>query len=171
VPFATACRWAGIEFYGEAHERGVKVYCPFGDFEHPDGGREPALRIYHDHGWCFAESRYFSPVSLLAEVWGVSWEDAAARALDKTGYVPEDYRSQWEQVTADPAPDLAALELALDAFCAGRFRDWQTVQYHPVVSRQRAECLGILPLVRTARDCPVWLEACKKAMLQVLPPE
>jgi hypothetical protein len=171
VPFPTACRWAGIEFYGEAQERGTKVYCPFGEFEHPDGGREPALRIYPDHGWCFAENRYFSPVSLLADVWRVSRDDAAAQALDKAGYVPADYAHLWEHAQRVPPPDRDALAQALTAFCEGVFPDWRRAQYDdPRVRTQLARCLGLLPLVETEEHCKVWLDACKRAMLQVMPP-
>ena len=40
---------------GGVTEHGLKIYCPFEEFAHADGGAEPALRVYPDHGWCFAE--------------------------------------------------------------------------------------------------------------------
>src|SRR5271156_6449643 len=64
IPCPVAARWAGVDAGGRA-----KAHCPFG-FEHDDGGREQALRVYDDHGWCFAEQRYFTVTLLLAAVWG-----------------------------------------------------------------------------------------------------
>lgn len=49
IPFPVAARWAGVDAGGRA-----KVHCPFG-FEHDDGGREQALRVYADHGYCVDE--------------------------------------------------------------------------------------------------------------------
>ncbi len=168
MPFPTAARWAGIRFYGDT-DRGVKVYCPFGEVEHPDHGREPALRIYPDHGWCFAEQRYFSSVSLLAEVWEVSWQDAAVKALDEIGYVPADYAHLWENAQRVVEPDREALATALIMFCGSHCQGWTEAQYDEQVSEALAKCLGLLRLVQTEEDCRRWLEASKVYMGRCLP--
>lgn len=164
VAFPTAARWAGIQFFGEGRERGVKVRCPFGDVEHPDGGRDPALRIYPDHGWCFACQKYYTPVSLLAEVWQVSREDAAVEALRRVGYVPANYAHLWENANRDPEPDRQSLGRALTTWCAANSGGWTKAQYDPAVAQRLSQCLGLLPLVRTEKDCRTWLAACKRAM-------
>jgi hypothetical protein len=178
VPFPLAARWAGLEVYDDSPgERGIKTYCPFGVVEHPDGGAEPSLRVYADHGWCFAEGRYFSVVSLLAEVWQLDREDAAAEALKRAGYVPASYSHLFEQAGTEPPPDRDALAAALVTWCEcwctverhyGRPAQWKELQYHPAVSRQLSRCLGLLSLVQAAGDCDIWLSAAKKAMNKVL---
>lgn len=168
VLFPQAAAWAGIDVPYQSGERGVKVYCPFGTTEHPDGGTEPAMRVYPDHGWCFAESRYFSVVSLLAEVWQVPREEAAETALDRIGWKPQDYGKRFAQAAAAPEPDEDALAAALVTWCETMFPDWRERQYDARVSRCLAHCLGLLPLVHSAGDCEIWLGAVKQAMTSVL---
>lgn len=167
VSFPHAVRLAGIGFYGEARERGSVIYCPFG-FRHLDGGVDKAFRVYPDHGYCFAEKRWFSPVGLLAEVWDVSREDAAARVLDMVGYVPADYAHLWKEAVSDPEPDREALSVALTEWCRSQSSDWQTAQYDSRVTDLLSRCIGLLPLVKTESDCRRWLERCKAAMTVVL---
>lgn len=168
VPFVLAAQWAGIEVYGEPGERGIRAWCPFGPVEHPDGGSEAAMRVYSDHGWCFSESRYFSVTSLLAEVWQLEREDAAAEALRRFGYVPADYAHLFAQASAPPLPDRDELAAALVTWCEAQCRSWRQAAYHPGVSRQLSRCLGLLPLVVTGEDCETWLNAAKEAMQEVL---
>lgn len=170
VPFPQAAQWAGIDVWDDVSpERGAKVYCPFGEVEHPDGGLEPAMRVYQDHGWCFAEDRYFTVTSLLAEVWQVSRAEAAAGALQRIGYIPPSYDELYDAAVRDPEPDEGALATALITWCAGQRDDWSTVQYVPAVARMLSRCLGLLPLVHDEADCQVWLDASKQAMQRVLP--
>lgn len=168
VPFPLAARWAGVEVHGEPGERGVKTWCPFGLVEHPDGGDEPAMRVYGDHGWCFAESRYFTVTGLLAEVWQLERADAAAEALRRVGWVPATYAHLFAQASREPPPDREALAGALVAWCESQSSLWPQEQYLPAVSRQLSRCLDLLPLVGTSQDCDVWLSAAKKAMRVVL---
>lgn len=144
------------------------MHCPLGALEHPDGGAEPAFRVYPDHGWCFACQRYFSPVSLLAVAWELDREDAAAEALRRYGWKPASYAHLWEEAQREPLPDREALAGALTAWCASQCADWRQRQYDQLVSGQLARCLSLLPLVRTRDDCGIWLEACKKAMAHYL---
>lgn len=168
VSFPMAARWAGIEVYDDASERGIKVYCPFGSVEHPDGGMDPAMRIYPDHGWCFAESRYFSPVSLLAEVWQESRNDAAAEALRRIGWKPASYAHLFREAAKPQPPDQDSLAAALLIWCESFRPDWKAAQYSPEVATMLARCLGLLSLVRDGEECKVWLAASKKAMQRVL---
>lgn len=162
IPFPVAARWAGVDAGGRA-----KTHCPFG-FEHDDGGREQALRVYPDHGYCFAEQRYFSVTSLLAAVWEVSYEDAATEALRRYGWKPASLAHLWEGVSADPAPDLDAMRAALGTWCASQCPQWDQRQYESGTSGRLAQCLGLLSLVRSEQDCEKWLAAAKKAMLPYL---
>lgn len=172
VPFATAVSWAGIQVFGST-ERGQKVYCPFGAVEHPDGGMEPAMRVYPDHAWCFAESKYFSVVSLLAEVWQVTREEAATEALTRSGYKPADYAERFATAgSCEQEPDQDALAAALliwcEAWCERYGARWRAVQYEEAVAAIRARCLGLLPLVYDLGDCDIWLAASKEAMARVM---
>lgn len=174
VPFPLAARWAGVAVHEGSAERGIKTWCPFGAFEHPDGGAEPSFRVYPDHGWCFAEVRYFSVVTLLAAVWELDRQDAAAEALRRIGWVPVSYAHLFEQAARDPEPDADALAGALVTWCEAYCRDqggqpgWKALQYEPEVAGLLSRCLGLLPLVHTGEDCRTWLDASKRAMQQVL---
>jgi hypothetical protein len=159
IPFPVAARWAGVDAGGRS-----KAHCPFG-FEHDDGGREQALRVYPDHGYCFAEQRYFTVTMLLAAKWEVSREDAAAEALRRYDWRPAAWAHLWSDAVREPEPDRAALREALATWCAARCRDWPSRQYEPQAASRLARCYGLLGLVRTEEDCRRWLAACKQAML------
>jgi hypothetical protein len=162
IPFPVAARWAGVDAGGRA-----KAYCPFG-FEHDDGGREQALRVYSDHGYCFSEQRYFSVTSLLAAAWDVSHEDAAAEALRRYGWKPVSLAHLWEGVTAAQEPDRNSLRAALVVWCASQCPDWALRQYEAGPAGKLAQCLGLLFLVTSEADCETWLAAAKRAMGQYL---
>lgn len=172
VPFIRAAAWAGVMVAGES-ARGQKVSCPFGAVEHPDGGVEPAMRIYPDHAFCFAgcgeQNGYFSVVSLLAEVWQVSREEAAAEALSRVGFKTADYAERFAAAgSRQLEPDCDALAAALLTWCEAHVPDWRATQYETRVSGTLSRCLGLLPLVLDASDCETWLTAAKQAMSRVL---
>lgn len=158
IPFPYAARLGGIDAGGRS-----KTWCPFG-FEHDDGGREQAFRVYPDHGYCFAEQKFFSCTSLLSLVWEVSREDAAARALREYGWRPAGYAHLWADASREQEPDREALASALQVWCDGRCSDWESRQYDPRTADRLARCYGLLPLVKTVADCEKWLVACKRAM-------
>ena len=169
VPFATACRWAGIDVPGGVPEHGIKVYCPFGEYSHSDGGAEMAFRVFPDHGWCYAEAMYFSPVKICAVTWDCTDTEAARQMLELAGYADPDYREQWKRLTDwSQPPDVDALASALRAWCSGNDPQWRVRQYDSGVAAKLAACLGLLSRVRTEEDCRAWLAGCKKAMAQVL---
>lgn len=156
VPFPLAASWAEVG-------RGNKAYCPFG-FEHDDGGAEPALRVYRDHGWCFAENRYLTVSSLLAAAWNMEREDAAAQALERYGWVPPDPESMWADAGRAPQPDRESLADALVTWCRARCPDWDRRQYDERTAARLARCLGLLSLVYSPAECRLWLETCQRAM-------
>jgi hypothetical protein len=162
VPFPLAASWAGVDSAGRS-----KCYCPFPQ-EHDDGGDEPALRVYRDHGYCFAEQRYFTVTTLLAAFWEADPEDAAAEALRRAGHKPAGYAHLWEQVSREPVPDRDALARALSVWCGSQCPGWQQRQLDDDASGRYARCLGLLHLVRTPEECRIWLAACKKAMAPYL---
>lgn len=165
VPFPVAARLAGMENVPEPRLSGSRAYCPFGEFSHPDSGIEKAMRVYPDHGWCFAESLYFSPVRIYAMMNELSEEEAAGQLLDHVGYLPGSWQERWEQVSCPKAePDRDALSAALQVWLGTRYPGWGNLQYDSRVSSVLAACLGLLPRVNTEEDCRVWLERAKQAM-------
>jgi len=168
VPFATACRLAGYDV-PPARESGTKTFCMFGELAHPDGGREPALRVYPDHGWCFAESLYLSPSRIYALANDLDEHEAAVQLLDLTGYRPASWQKHWDDLVAERVlPDTNALAEALRIHLSASYPDWQERQYDPAAAGMLARCLGLLPLVRTSGDCSTWLERAKIVMARAL---
>lgn len=169
IPFPVACRWAGIDVPSDPAEGGIKIYCPFGEWAHDDGGSSPAFRVYADHGWCFACGQYFSPVRICADVWDMAPDEAARQMLERAGIADPDYKQQWQRLVdwCQP-PDLDGMAAALRAWCARADPDWKARQYDSAVSAKLAACLVLLGRVRTEQDCRAWLAGCKKAMGQVL---
>jgi hypothetical protein len=170
VSFPVALELAGVRFDREAAAWGKKVRCPFGDTDHEDGGKDPSLRVYARRGWCFACGRSWTAVSLMAAVWGLPRELAAARLLRETGYIPPDYDQLWQQSQRPPEPDRDALEKALKTWCAAQDPAWTARQLDPAVANRLSQCLGLLYLVHTQEECGVWLRACKQAMQPYLKP-
>src|SRR3954466_13862718 len=88
VSIATVCRWLGVQVPDDDSLRS-KLYCPFGEFNHSDGGRDRALRIYPDSNsaYCFACSELFTPVKMYARMTDDgNWRAVAATLLGKVGY-------------------------------------------------------------------------------------
>jgi hypothetical protein len=156
ISFDKAMEWAG-QAGTVTRERGVKAACP-------SCGEDRAMRVYPNHGWCFAEQKYFSPVGLLAEVWDLDREDAARKALDRIGYAPPGYAELWESAQREPVPALDDLATALRLYCERVCPDWAVRQYEDGVSDLLARCLGTLRAVRTEDDCRKWLAVTKTAM-------
>lgn len=150
---------------------GGKVYCPFGTLYHSDGGAAKAMRVYATSNscYCFAGCGFLNPVKVLAMVHDVSEADAAAMILDLTGYVPPDYISQWEALTAAPVQmDRESLAAALHVACARYDPLWEDHQFEDSVLVALRQCLGLLPKVTTPDDATLWLSATKKVMHRVL---
>jgi hypothetical protein len=169
IAFPVAARLAGMEDVPEPRMSGSRAWCPFGEFSHLDGGREKAMRVYYDHGWCFAESRYFSSVGIYAEMHDLQFEEAARQLLDRIGYKPESWQKHWDEViSVSDGPDLNALAAALRVRLSARYSDWGNRQYDPVVSAALASCLGLLTRVHSEADCVTWLEGSAVVMSKAL---
>lgn len=169
IPFPVACRWLDIDVPGEVTEAGIKVFCPFGEIAHEDGGAARALNVHMTWGYCFAEQEHFTPVKLCALAWDCTAEEAARQMLERAGIADPDYRQQWQRlVDYRQPPDLDSLARSLRTYCAVVCPGWRSRQYDGPVAGKLADCLRLLALVRTESDCRAWLAGCKKAMEQVL---
>lgn len=162
VPMATAARLAGLSMPDVYRDSGSKVFCPWGEFSHPDGGAEPAFRVYYKDAWCFACQRFFTPVSLTAEVWDVTREQAAVRLLDAIGHKPADYAHHWQQAAALPELDKQAVAQALRNYCSAVAPPG--VMLAPRVAEYLARCLGFLTQVNNEDQARQWLADAKKVM-------
>lgn len=166
VAIATVLRWYAVEVSEESVRS--KLYCPFGEFNHSDGGRDRALRIYPDSNtaYCFACSEAFTPVKLYARMTDDgSWKSAAASLLGKVGYRGFDPDTVWRQaVDYEPAIDRSQLGEALKTFCRRIEPRWPVRQFDHGVAAQLTRCLGLLDLVNTAGDAALWLARCKDVM-------
>lgn len=160
ISFDKAMAWTGAGTVG-TRERGIKATCPL-------CGERDGMRVYPNHGWCFSERKYFTPVSLLADHWNMDNESAAIKALDLIGYVPPGYAHLWENAVREPEPARDLLAEALRTYCRRISPDWGVRQYDNAVAGMLSRCLGLLPAVRTEEDCRKWLTTCKTVMGRVL---
>lgn len=151
---------------GFANGRNMKVFCPFGDLYHSDGGVEAAMRIYPDSNslYCFAGCGGFGPVSLVAHAWDLTRRAAARELLERTGITGPSRASVWAQRELVDPPDRVLLAEALKTFCRRRVVAWSTTQFDPVVAARLSACLALLDHVATDEDAGRWLEVCKAAM-------
>jgi len=114
VPIVAVLRELGVEI-DAAPEEGVnrRVYCPFGELNHEDGGRERQMRVYVDNSaWCFECNQRYDPVSLIAINESCHYSDAATRLLDRMGGAPDSTVSVMPSVRAGV---VAALGVWADA--------------------------------------------------------
>ncbi len=172
VPIGDVLRMLGVDLADDIESsRSRKISCPFGPLNHSDRGLSPAMRIYPDTNsvYCFSCSAYFTPVSLAARAMDLTWNDAAARLLERIGYKPLDLAGAWkEAVEYTPAPNRSLMADALKTFCRRTAPDWDERQFEPPVASTLTRCLAILDLVSTAQDVHDWLTTCKTAMARVL---
>lgn len=145
-----------------------KLYCPWGEFSHSDGGDEPAFRVYSNHAFCFACWQWYSPVSLYVARWEVAEDDAAETLLRLAGITKETYDELWENAQVLPTVDTRAADAALRMWCARNFPRWESLQYHDEVALYLARCLGLLVQVKDESEARQWLETCSLVMDAVL---
>lgn len=166
VSIVDACNMANMDV-GDYARAAMKVYCPFGEVYHHDGGMTKSMRIYPEtnSAWCFAGCGYFSPVKMVAWYKDLSEEAAAESLLVQTNYVPEDYISQWDALLGEtPTVDTASLAEALKVACSRICPDWDVLQFEEGVSLKLNQCLELLPKVKTKEDAVKWMEVTKHAM-------
>jgi hypothetical protein len=148
-----------------------KVNCPFG-FYHSDGGFSKAMRIYitSNTAFCFSCSKSYSPVSLAAAAWDISWPNAAFRLLEDAGFKPKTIEERWATATTPihNSVDLISLADALKTYCSGISPDWTTRQLDDTIAEKLNQCLSLLDSVRTDEDAIKWLQICKTVMSKML---
>lgn len=165
VSIATAAALVGVP----ARAGKSKTYCPFGDLSHPDGGSEPALRLYDDNkAWCFSCEKMWTPVSLCAEAWDVDPEAAAERLLAHIGWRPGDYAAAWEHATQPEPIDAGQLRAALRMRLAREHAGWESLQYDADIAGCLAKCLTLLTLVTDNTQARQWLDGCALAVTATL---
>ncbi len=165
VPMAVACRAAGVRVPDVHRDTGSKMHCPWG-FEHSDGGRDPAFRVWRDHAWCFSHQEWFSPVRLAARIWEVSYEQAAIKLLDLVGYKPADYAHHWQKVARPPELDRSAAAQALRNYCSALAPQERLAG--PVAAEYMSRCLGFLTQVKDEAEAAQWLDLAKTVMARAL---
>lgn len=157
---------AGTDAYGGYSG---KIFCPFGDTMHADGGRERAMRNYGDHAYCFAGCGSFTPVTMVALAMDLSRDDAAEWILERTGFVEPTWQARVAALQARvETVDTDVLAEVLREECRRLDPQWETRQYDEGVSRALARCLSILPDVKTAADARTWKQGVTTVMASVL---
>lgn len=168
VPITTACQLVGMSIPDDiGYGRSMKVHCPFGDIWHSDQGAEATMRVYveSNHVYCFSRCGYFTPVSLVAAAWDLTWRNAAVELLERIGHKPVSLAEAWAQVgRRDDTPDQTLLGEALKTWCRRAAPDWDDDQFHPRIAATLTRCLALLDRVTTADEARVWLSGCKEAM-------
>lgn len=170
VTIFQAFRMIGMEV-GDVSHTSMKLYCPFGDMYHYDGGSSKSLRIYSEtnSAWCFAGCGYFDPVKLIALKRDLTQRQAAEALLDETGYVKPNFSDQWDALMNEqPVIDTTSFAEALKVACSRMVPDWEERQFTPRVSALLSRCLALLSKVRSAEDGDKWLSTTKLAMWQGL---
>lgn len=149
----------------------MKLWCPFGDLYHADGGQTRAFRVYPqtNSAYCFACGEYYSPVKLLAKANGVADEEAAEALLTHIGYVEPTVDARWEALMSTPVVvDHDALSEALKVACARMDPTWEDRQFEELVSTRFRKCLSLLAKVTTEEEATTWLSTTKTVMQRTL---
>ncbi len=143
----------------------LKMYCPQGELYHGDGGTDPVFRVYTDTNtaFCFRCSKYWTPVSLYADIKGVSRKIAAELLLGIIGY-SKPVLDQSLLLTTNKSIDYSALAEALKIFCARACPDWEIVQLDGLVAISLNKCLELLPKVTNSDEASEWLKITKQVM-------
>lgn len=165
VSIVKVCRLIGMDVSEGA---AGKMRCPFGMFNHSDGGTAKALRIYTESNsaWCFSCRIYYTPVRLYAEAKDLSRKDAALLLLEEIGWKPVSQAQRWADLVSPikESVDISMLALALRTYCARVCSEWEELQLNPEVAELLSRCLALLDRVSTAEEAEHWLETCKTVM-------
>ncbi len=168
VDIFLVCNLIGMDITPAYDVRSIKVYCPFGEVSHIDGGREKALRIYPDtnSAWCWAESLYLSPVKIASLAWDKPMLETAEILLERVGKTPPSIEEMLDKFLNPPEvqPDLSLLGQLLRDFCKNHMENWESRQFDPEIARWLDSCLSLLRYVRTSADAAEWLEGSKQVM-------
>lgn len=148
----------------------MKVDCPFDN--------ERAFRVYGESNsaYCFACSKKYTPVSLIAEHRGVSIEEAATILIEKAEregrWRPPTPEGRWEALVNQPFVfDRASEAEALKLFCARIDKNWGSTQFEPRIAVRLTRCLEALEKVGSTDDLNQWRTITRSAMKKALNPE
>lgn len=172
VPIIKACNLIGMDLPEDiAYRRSSKLFCPFGQIFHIDGGVERAFRVYLDANtaYCFAGCGYFTPTSLAAHAWDLDYQTAAVELLDRVGYRPLTLAEAWSRASRwEAPPDDTCLREALQTYCRRVSPEWESAQFTPAVAAALSRCLDLLDRVHDEADAREWLAGTKALMRRVL---
>jgi hypothetical protein len=169
--------WAlGCEIPAEV-ERSVKFKCPY-SAEHPDGGVEKAARFYGAtrSAYCFAGHGVLTPVKLIADDEGLTWDQAADKILRERGLKekPKTYQERFtelrEKSTVTASLDTSYSITALRTWLTSEYPEYGKRQYDDDVRDGFMRCVDALnskadPTVDELRE---WLTVAKKVMKKVM---
>lgn len=165
VSIVKVCRLIGMDVFEGASG---KFRCPFGDFNHSDGGTAKAFRIYTEtnSAYCFSCRAYLTPVNLYAQAKDLRRKDAALLLLEEVGWKPVSHAQRWAELVSprEESVDVSMLALALRTYCARVCPEWDELQLNPDIGGLLSRGLGLLDRVRTAEEAEQWLETCKTVM-------
>jgi len=172
ISIAAVCRLLGMSMPDLDYMDSPKMYCPFGEFTHSDGGASKAFRAYSasNTAHCFACSKTWNPVTLYMDHADVGYQDAALALLEHFGITTENVEDRWKALTASPTFVLNTAELAeaLKMYCARIEPRWEERQFEPEVSAKFSACLNLLQSIATVADVEKWRTATKQVMERVL---
>lgn len=165
-------RMIGMVVPDFSYAASIKLYCPFGDVSHADGGTSKAFRIYPEtnSAYCFACGEHFSPVKLLATARDLPLAEAADTLLEIAGVTEEGTEERWQQLLSEQDSPINTAELAeaLKVYCSRVDPAWDERQFDPAVAETFQRCLELLGSVRTPADVTQWLGATKQVMAKRL---
>jgi hypothetical protein len=173
VSIYLVCNLIGVDVEGRQGSS-IKTYCPFGDFFHSDGGKEPAFRVYGEtnSAYCFSCKKYFTPVSLYSNATDLTTKQSAEDLLEKVGYKEPSFEEIWSNVQPkDPEPDTSMLSKALRVYCERVSKNWSKEQFKTEVASVLDKCLSLLDVVKTSEDSEYWLTTSKQIMFRVIDTE
>jgi hypothetical protein len=163
------CDKAGVD-YSSMYGSNSKLYCPFGGITHIDGGATRAFRIYDEtnSAYCFACSKYFTPVGLYQDLTDLPWVEAAEALLEEYGWKPETVEERWERVSSPNGYDNSELPNALDKYCSRIEPEWALVQLDEPYRSAFDKCVRLASAVGDSSQAIKWLDATKKYMKEVI---
>jgi hypothetical protein len=144
----------------------MKVDCPFDE--------ERAFRVYAatNSAYCFACSKKYTPVSLIAEHRGITIEEAARTLLETAGWTPPTPDARWDALmSASVEIDRPSEAEALKMFCARIDPEWSTRQFEERIAALLTKCLEPLDKVHTTEDLHLWRSTTRRIMTTALTPQ
>jgi len=168
--------WAlGCQIPAEV-ERSVKFKCPYST-EHPDGGIDKAARFYGGtrSAYCFAGHGPLTPVKLIANDEGLTWEQAADKILTSRGLKkkPQTYQERFTELRSRETGATLDTTYAIQAvrtWLSATYPEYGKRQYDSDVRDAFMMCVESLnsrpdPSVEDLRE---WVTLAKRVMEKVM---